>query len=129
MNLILSINKKTALILIIFSFGLQNSIAQEAKNDFWEHVRFGGGLGLNFGDGFFSATIAPSGIYQFDKNLGPNSFFMQYFVLGILLLLFYYKFSNNSVFVIYLLHYHGSMHTLKRFEQYCLRSAQSAWLS
>lgn len=68
MNLILSINKKTALILIIFSFGLQNSIAQEAKNDFWEHVRFGGGLGLNFGDGFFSATIAPSGIYQFDKN-------------------------------------------------------------
>ena len=68
MNLILSINKKIALILVIFSFGLQNSIAQEAKNDFWEHMRFGGGLGLNFGDGFFSATIAPSGIYQFDKN-------------------------------------------------------------
>ena len=61
-------NKKIALILVIFSFGLQNSIAQEAKNDFWEHMRFGGGLGLNFGDGFFSATIAPSGIYQFDKN-------------------------------------------------------------
>ncbi|WP_298550125.1 alpha-ketoglutarate decarboxylase [uncultured Algibacter sp.] len=68
MNLILSIIKKVALIIIFITFCCQNSNAQEVKNDFWNHVRFGGGLGLNFGDGFFSATMAPSGIYEFDKN-------------------------------------------------------------
>jgi len=79
MNLILSINKKTIFFLIIISFCFQNTIAQEAKSYFWNHVRFGGGLGLNFGDEFFSATIAPSGIYEFDKNfalgLGLNATF------------------------------------------------------
>ena len=79
MNLILSINKKIALILIIIFFCFQNTVAQEIKSNFWNHVRFGGGLGLNFGDEFFSATIAPSGIYEFDKNfalgLGLNATF------------------------------------------------------
>lgn len=79
MNLILSISKKTSLIIIILSFCYQNSKAQEVKSDFWNHVRFGGGLGLNFGDGFFSATIAPSGIYEFDENfslgIGLNATF------------------------------------------------------
>jgi len=68
MNLILSINKKIVLILIITFFCFQNTTAQEVKSYFWNQVRFGGGLGLNFGDGFFSATIAPSAIYEFDKN-------------------------------------------------------------
>lgn len=49
------------------------------KSDFWNHVRFGGGLGLNFGAGFFSGTIAPSGIYQFDSRfalgIGLNATF------------------------------------------------------
>lgn len=69
MNLILLINKKTIIIPIILFFCFQNITAQDAKSDFWSHVRFGGGIGLNFGDGFFSGTIAPSGIYQFDNNL------------------------------------------------------------
>ncbi len=43
--------------------------AQEQQNEFWKNVRYGGGLGLNFGDGFFSATIAPSGIYQFNDKV------------------------------------------------------------
>ena len=79
MNLILSINKKTALIFIIIFCCFQNIIAQEVKSNFWSHVRFGGGLGLNFGDDFFSATLAPSSIYEFDKNvalgLGLNATF------------------------------------------------------
>ncbi len=44
------------------------SFSQNEDYDFWSHVRFGGGLGLSFGDGFFSGTIAPSGIYEFDSN-------------------------------------------------------------
>ncbi|WP_240491668.1 alpha-ketoglutarate decarboxylase [Flavivirga aquatica] len=38
------------------------------KSDFWNHVRYGGGLGLNFGNHFFSATLAPNAVYEFDKN-------------------------------------------------------------
>ncbi|GAA4939263.1 hypothetical protein GCM10023314_09930 [Algibacter agarivorans] len=31
-------------------------------------MRYGGNLGLSLGDGFFSGTIAPSAIYEFDEN-------------------------------------------------------------
>lgn len=46
------------------------SVAQEQKapSQFWQHVRFGGGIGLSFGNGFFSGTLAPSAIYQFDQR-------------------------------------------------------------
>jgi hypothetical protein len=46
-------------------------------SNFWKHVRFGGGIGLSFSDGFFSGTIAPSGIYdfnaQFSMGIGVNA--------------------------------------------------------
>jgi len=45
-----------------------NGNAQRNQNDFWKNVRFGGGLGLNFANGFFSATIAPSAIYEFNNQ-------------------------------------------------------------
>lgn len=38
-------------------------------NDFWNHVRYGGGVGLSFGSGFFSGTLAPSAIYEFNGTL------------------------------------------------------------
>ncbi len=44
----------------------QNTI--DEKSDFWKNVRFGGGLGLSTGNGFFSATLAPSAIYQFNNQ-------------------------------------------------------------
>jgi len=45
---------------------------QNNTNDFWKRVRFGGGLGLSFGDGFFSGTIAPSGIYEFNSKFATG---------------------------------------------------------
>ena len=55
------------------------ALAQANKSDFWNQVRFGGGLGLNIGNGFFSATITPSGLYEFDNTfslgLGLNATF------------------------------------------------------
>jgi len=45
-----------------------NVIAQEENSKFWNQVRFGGGIGLSFGDGFFSGTIAPSAIYEFSPE-------------------------------------------------------------
>ncbi|XMO88225.1 alpha-ketoglutarate decarboxylase [Algibacter sp. AS12] len=79
MNSILLINKKIVLLFTILLFCSLNVNAQDTPSDFWDHVRFGGGLGLNFGDGFFSATVAPSAIYEFDNNfslgLGLNATF------------------------------------------------------
>ena len=48
--------------------------AQEAEKDqvrspnpFWQHVRFGGSLGLGFGNGHFNGSISPSAIYDFNS--------------------------------------------------------------
>ena len=58
---------KTTLLSILLCMSLCVS-AQENSNDFWKHVRFGGGIGLSFGDGFFSGTLAPSAIYEFNNQ-------------------------------------------------------------
>ncbi len=53
--------------LMISSVLLSQNNASDS-NDFWRHVRFGGGIGLSFGDGFFSGTLAPSAIYEFNDQ-------------------------------------------------------------
>jgi len=40
---------------------------KKAPNPFWQHVRFGGSLGLGFGNGYFNGSIAPSAIYDFNS--------------------------------------------------------------
>lgn len=61
---------KIIIISCITSMALNfNAFSQEYNNDFWTNVRYGGGLGLNFGNGFFGATIAPSAIYQINNPL------------------------------------------------------------
>ena len=63
------IHKKAILILLVF-LGFHNlMVAQQQTNDFWNHVRFGGGIGLSFGSGFFSGTLAPSAIYEFNPTV------------------------------------------------------------
>lgn len=79
MDLNSGFNKKSVLILlIIFSITCSN-YAQQKKSVFWNHVRFGGGIGLNFGNNFFGGTIAPSSIYEFNNTfafgLGLNATF------------------------------------------------------
>ena len=39
----------------------------KAKNSLWNSVRFGGSLGLNFGNGNFTGIVAPSAIYDFNS--------------------------------------------------------------
>ena len=60
------------------------------KSEFWSKVRFGGGLGLNFGRNNTNITVAPSALYQpnqyqnldFHKHSFPKT---QYYLLWILL--------------------------------------------
>jgi len=49
--------------------------AQDAPNvpDFWDHVQFGGGLGLSIGSGYTDIAVAPGAIYNFN----------QYFAAGV----------------------------------------------
>lgn len=54
--------------LIMISSVVQSQIRPSDSSDFWKHVRFGGGVGLSFSDGFFSGTLAPSAIYQFNPQ-------------------------------------------------------------
>lgn len=68
--------KKIALFLVMmcsFAFySVAQNNSQKASNEFWENVRFGGGIGLSFGDGFFSGTLAPSAIYQFNEMIAAG---------------------------------------------------------
>ena len=67
MQRIFKINQKV--IIVLFLFCSITIYAQNETNSFWNNVRYGGGFGLNFGDGFFSATIAPSAIYEFNSTV------------------------------------------------------------
>ncbi len=50
------------------SFGqIDLSSVQSPKKDFWKQVSFGGGVGLNFGDSYFSGGISPSAVYNFNQ--------------------------------------------------------------
>lgn len=63
---------KTTLILVFFSSNFLIVNAQDSQDSFWNNVRFGGGLGLSFGNGFFSGTIAPSAIYEFNSQFAAG---------------------------------------------------------
>lgn len=85
----MSIRIVYTIILAIFTLTSSTSLsAQETpepqKSDFWSNVRFGGGLGLNFGRGITNITVAPSALYQ------PN----QYVAFGPGLNYTYQKFGD-----------------------------------
>ncbi len=68
-------SKKIILIVIlIFAFSYPSSAQKNDSNgtSFWENVQFGGGIGLNFGDGFFSGALAPSAIYRHNTYISTG---------------------------------------------------------
>jgi len=44
--------------------------AQNQSGSFTSHLRFGGGIGLSFGSDFFSGSISPNVLYQFNPSFG-----------------------------------------------------------
>ena len=60
-------------ILLLIGF---SGTSQKISNDFWDNVRFGGGIGLGFSNGYFNGSISPSAIYlvngQFATGAGLN---------------------------------------------------------
>lgn len=70
MNLFLS-NMKKLLCLALFLYSSHSYIVAQntevPKRAFWNDVRFGGSLGLNFSDGSFSGFLAPKAVYDFNR--------------------------------------------------------------
>lgn len=67
--------KILCLILICTAFNMKEINAQVAKpmqSSFWDNVRFGGGIGLNFGSGFFAGNLAPIGVYRFNQYVSTG---------------------------------------------------------
>ena len=69
---------KTKLTCILFLFSLSLLTAQnndldtlkKEKSVFWQKVHFGGGIGLNFSNGYSYAALSPTGLYQFNDQFG-----------------------------------------------------------
>lgn len=73
--LILKWNKIIVLLLIFIgasASGYGQSERADEPTVFWKNVRFGGGIGLGFGDGFFSAAISPSAVYDFSEHVSAG---------------------------------------------------------
>jgi long-subunit fatty acid transport protein len=60
--------------LLVFTIVSINSFSQETNNSrFWDHVRFGGGFGMGFGNNSTNIAVFPSAIYDFNE----------YFAMGV----------------------------------------------
>lgn len=46
------------------------SYAQDNASNFWNNVRYGGNVGLNFSNGFTAIQLAPQAIYQVNPFVG-----------------------------------------------------------
>jgi hypothetical protein len=57
----------TSLFFSGFLWAQEKTIAQQSQSDFWQKVQIGGGVGLNFGSGYTSISLAPSAIYNFNE--------------------------------------------------------------
>lgn len=92
-------NINNCLILIFLGFGLSGfcqdstnvSKPKLAKSEFWKRVQFGGGLGLNVGNGFTDIGISPSAVYKVNE----------YFSVGTGLQFSYVSVNNNYNSFIY----------------------------
>lgn len=62
------LKKKILISLLVYLFTLTSfsQDKQDKTKSFWKNVQFGGGIGLNFGDGFFSGALAPNALYRFN---------------------------------------------------------------
>lgn len=64
-------NSKTISVFILAIYCAQfHLFAQEAdrgNEEFWQDVRFGGSLGANFSNGYFSGYLAPRAVYDFNR--------------------------------------------------------------
>ncbi|MFN3969182.1 hypothetical protein [Flavobacterium sp.] len=71
-NTFKTLAKSALLILFLIfpftGFSQEQTQTKAEKESFWDHVQFGGGLGVAIGNDFTDITIAPSAIYNFNEH-------------------------------------------------------------
>jgi hypothetical protein len=78
------------IIFLLFTLSSSAQIVNAQKNDsFINNVRFGGGVGLSFGNDFFSGTLAPFALYEVNP----------YVLTGVGLNMTYSSFRDNDLLV------------------------------
>ncbi len=55
---------------VVFS---QKKAIPTTQTDFWKHVQFGGGFGLNIGNGVTNISFSPSAIYNFNEYFSAGT--------------------------------------------------------
>ena len=55
------------ILLMMSGFAKVAAQIQPSEDSFIDHVRFGGSLGLSFNNDFFSASLAPKAVYDFNR--------------------------------------------------------------
>jgi hypothetical protein len=66
-------NLRISFVICLFSFFLNNAQNLNTNSSlFWSNVQFGGGIGLNFGNGFFSGSLAPNTVYRFNDYIASG---------------------------------------------------------
>ncbi len=67
-------SKKLILSSVLIYFFTLFSFSQSTNDNdgFWKNVQYGGGIGLNFGDGFFSGALTPNIIYRFNPYVATG---------------------------------------------------------
>ncbi len=63
--------KINAIIILIFLiFSTVNFAQDTSRSPFWSNVRFGGGIGLSFGNDITSIGLSPTALYEFNNKFG-----------------------------------------------------------
>jgi len=73
MNNLANLSLKKWSLILFFTFSSSLILAQSrSSSDFWNNVRYGGGIGLGFGKDFFNGSISPSAIYQVNDKFATG---------------------------------------------------------
>jgi hypothetical protein len=71
-NTLKTLAKSASLLLFLLfpfaGFSQESTQPKPETESFWDHVQFGGGLGVAIGNDFTDITIAPSAIYNFNEH-------------------------------------------------------------
>lgn len=77
--MIVKMKKNKGFLLAVFAvflygnfFSQNNQAASGSSSDFWDKVDFGGGLGINFGNGYFVGSISPGAVYNFNDYVASG---------------------------------------------------------
>jgi len=70
-NDLISVSKSILIVITLLVsnilFSQDQTTSSQQRSDFWKHLQFGGGIGLNIGSGYTEISVAPSAIYNFNQ--------------------------------------------------------------